>query len=348
MGSTTESSAYGITHNPRDLERTAGGSSGGSAAVVAARMVPLSLGSDTGGSIRQPAACCGVVGLKPTYGRVSRYGLVAYASSLDQIGPFANTVRDAALLLSVIAGHDEKDSTSSRVAVPDYVGELETGVRGLVIGLPKEYFGAGLQDEVKTQVLASAESLKSAGAIIREVTLPNTEFAIAAYYIIATAEASSNLARFDGVKYGFRNKSAEELQKMVFETRSLGFGPEVKRRIMLGNYVLSSGYYDAYYKKAQQVRTLLKKDFERVFGECDAILSPVMPTLPHRIGEHVNDPLSMYLEDIYTISANLAGLPGLVVPFGKASGLPVGVQLMGRGFEESTLFRIGRVLELAQ
>ncbi|MBL8029591.1 MAG: Asp-tRNA(Asn)/Glu-tRNA(Gln) amidotransferase subunit GatA [Fibrobacteres bacterium] len=347
MGSTTENSYFGPSKNPLDPSRIPGGSSGGSAVVVAAKTAPAALGSDTGGSIRQPAACCGVVGLKPTYGRVSRYGLVAFASSLDQIGPITNNVTDAALLLQVIAGDDPRDSTSSPEKVPDYLNKLANGVNGLKVGLPKEYFADGLNKEVKNAVMSAASVLEKAGAELIEVSLPLTEYAVAVYYVIATAEATSNLARYDGVKYGFRSKKDNSLSELYANTRSEGFGAEVKRRIMLGNYVLSSGYYDAYYHKAQQVRTLLQQDFSKAFNECDMLICPTIPTPPFLIGEKVDDPLSMYLSDIYTISANLAGIPGLTLPFGKAGGMPVGVQLLGRSFSEEILLRAGLVIEKA-
>ncbi len=345
MGSSTETSFKGPTRNPIDPDKIPGGSSGGSAAVVAAKTAPAALGSDTGGSIRQPAACCGIVGLKPTYGRVSRYGLVAFASSLDQIGPLTRDVRDSALILSVISGHDPMDSTSSSNPVPDYLGMLDAGVKGLKIGMPKEYFAEGLNPEIKYAVVKAIDLLKSNGATVEEMSLPHTEYAVATYYIVATAEASSNLARYDGVKYGFSSPDADTLKDLYVNTRSMGFGMEVKRRIMLGNYVLSSGYYDAYYKKAQRVRSLLTQDFKEAFKKYDAIVCPTMPSPPYSIGEKIDDPLSMYLGDIYTTSVNLAGLPGLTVPFGNAGGLPVGVQLIGPWFGEGTLFRMGRVLE---
>lgn len=346
MGSSTENSAFGVTRNPSDLTRVPGGSSGGSAAAIAAGEVPVTLGEDTGGSIRQPASFCGVVGLKPTYGRVSRYGIIAYASSLDQVGPMAGDVLDAARLLTVIARHDPLDSTSAPVEAPDYEEECLRGVRGLVVGLPREYFAVGLDHEVREAVLRCSRLLEDQGAQIEEVSLPHVEFAVATYYIIATAEASANLARYDGVKYGWRADNPADLFDMYCRTRSGGFGAEVKRRIMLGTYALSSGYYDAYYLKAQKARTLIRGDFEQAFGRCDLLLTPVAPTPAFRIGEKVDDPLQMYLSDIYTISANLAGLPGISVPCGRSSiGLPIGAQLMGRPFEESMLFRAAYSIE---
>jgi aspartyl-tRNA(Asn)/glutamyl-tRNA(Gln) amidotransferase subunit A len=345
MGSTTENSYFGAARNPHNPEYIAGGSSGGSAAAVSARLASAALGSDTGGSIRQPAACCGVVGLKPTYSRVSRYGLLAYASSLDQIGPLSRNVRDAALMLQTIAGHDPNDSTSSEKPVPDYLASLDGGVRGLRLGLPREYFGEGLSAPVKQAIMDLAHRLEKAGAILTDISLSSTPFAIATYYIIATAEASSNLARYDGVKYGFREPGARDLHELYTASRSQGFGPEVKRRIMLGTYVLSAGYYDAYYAQAQRVRTLLVNDFNQAFTRCDALLTPVMPTTAYKIGEKVDDPLAMYLLDIYTVSVNLAGLPGLVIPCGEHQGLPIGAQLIGPGFGEETLFRIGSAAE---
>ena len=351
MGSSSENSAFGPVRNPHDHGRVAGGSSGGSAAAVAASQVYMTLGSDTGGSIRLPASFCGVVGLKPTYGRVSRYGLVAYASSLDQIGPLARTVTDTALMLGTISGHDPHDSTSADLPVPNYVDTLDAGVDGLTVGLPKEYFAEGLDPEVKEAVMRGIEILEKAGANVREVSIPvagHPAYSIAAYYIIATAEASSNLARYDGVKYGLRVE-AGDLIDMYNQTRSQGFGDEVKRRIMLGTYALSAGYYDAYYLKAQRVRTLIKQDFDRVFESCDLLASPVSPTPAFKIGEKIDDPLQMYLSDIYTVSVNLAGIPGISVPCGASSlGLPIGLQLLGRAFEEETLLRAAYVVEQEQ
>lgn len=348
MGSSNENSHFGTVQNPHDLTRVAGGSSGGSAAAVASEEAFMALGSDTGGSIRQPASFCGTVGLKPTYGRVSRYGLIAYASSLDQAGPLTRNVEDAALLLSVIAGHDPSDSTSANVEVPDYTTNLDHGVDGLTIGLPKEYFAEGLQDDVRQAVMNAVETLEKNGAIIKEVSIPTTghaDYAIAAYYIIATAEASSNLSRFDGVRYGFRAE-ASNLTDMYTHSRSQGFGAEVKRRIMLGTYALSAGYYDAYYRKAQQVRTLIKQDFDNVFESCDLLASPVSPTPAFKIGEKTADPLQMYLSDIYTVSVNLAGIPGISVPCGKSTeGLPIGLQLLGNTFTEHTLLQAAHVIE---
>ena len=341
-GKKTEASAV---RNPWDLTRIPGGSSGGSAACVAADEAVCSLGSDTGGSIRQPAAMCGVVGLKPTYGRVSRYGLVAFGSSLDQIGPFTKTVYDNALLLHAIAGYDPKDSTSANVAVDDYAATINDGVKGLRIGIPKEYFIEGIDPAVEKSVRDAIEFYKKNGASIVAVSLPHTKYAVAVYYIIGTAEASSNLARFDGVQYGLRAQ-ADNLRDMYFETRDLGFGAEAKRRILLGTFVLSSGYYDAYYKKAQQVRTLIKNDFDQAFAACDVLLTPAAPTPAFTIGEKLDDPIAMYLSDIFTISANLAGVPALSLPCGfSAEGLPIGMQLMGKHFDEKMLFRVGHLFE---
>ena len=341
MGSSNENSAYKPVRNPRDLERVPGGSSGGSAAAVAAGMAVATLGSDTGGSIRQPASFCGVVGLKPTYGRVSRYGLIAFASSLDHIGPFANTATDTALVLRTMAGRDPMDSTSADVPVPDYVAELEKGVRGLRIGVAKEYFAEGLDGEVRASVEAAIQKLASLGCEVVPVSLPHTEYAIPAYYIVATAEASANLARFDGVRYGLRSKESRTLSDMYRKTRDEGFGPEVKRRIMLGTYALSTGYYDAYYLKAQRVRTLLTRDFENAFQKVDAIVTPTSPTAAFKLGEKSDDPLAMYLADIYTVTANLAGIPGISVPCGDTkSGLPIGLQILGRHFDEATILRL--------
>jgi aspartyl-tRNA(Asn)/glutamyl-tRNA(Gln) amidotransferase subunit A len=349
MGSSNENSAYGPTRNPHALDHVPGGSSGGSAAAVAAGMAVASLGTDTGGSIRQPASFCGVVGVLPTYGRVSRYGLIAFASSLDRVGPFANTVRDAATVLGVMAGYDPKDATSSREAVPDYAAELdrESGVNGLRIGVPEEYFGEGLDPEVREAVERAIDGLREAGATIKRISLPHTRYAVPAYYLIATAEASSNLSRFDGVRYGYRAPHADSLAAMYRETRDEGFGAEVKRRILLGTYALSAGYYDAYYKKAQQVRRLLAQDFLNVFGsEVDAIVTPVAPTPAFKLGEKSDDPLAMYLADIYTVTPSLAGICGLSVPAGcSKAGLPIGVQVLGAHFDESTIFRVGAAIE---
>ena len=347
MGSSTENSAFGPTANPWDLSRVPGGSSGGAAAAVAAGEVPVSLGSDTGGSIRQPAALCGIVGLKPTYGLVSRYGLAAFASSLDQIGVLAHTVEDAALLLGVIAGHDPRDSTSFATTVPDYRAELSRRQGPWRLGLPREFFGAGLDPEVAAAVKQAVDFYRRAGCEIREVSMPFTsEYAIAAYYVIATAEASSNLARYDGVRYGHRSPAATDAIDLYFKSRAEGFGEEVKRRIILGTYVLSSGYYDAYYLRAQKVRTLIRDEFVRVFQECDALLSPTSPTAAFRIGEKFADPLAMYLNDIYTIGVNLAGLPGISVPCGfTGGGLPVGLQIIGQPFREAEMLAIARAYE---
>ena len=346
MGSSTENSAYGPTRNPWDSERTPGGSSGGSAAAVAARLVPLALGSDTGGSIRQPAALCGVTGLKPTYGRVSRYGLLAFASSLDQIGPIATTVADAAACLSVIAGHDPRDATSSTAPVEDYPATLTGDVRGLRIGVTRSLFGDGLEPEVLAACDRALETLREAGAALVDVELPHSAHAIATYYLVATAEASSNLSRYDGVRYGFRAPGTSTLGEMYDRTRDSGFGPEVKRRIILGTYVLSSGYYDAYYLKAQQVRTLIRQDYERAFKDVDAIAMPTSPTAAFRLGDRVENPLQMYLSDVFTVGVNLAGLPAISVPCGfTAARLPVGLQLTGRAMDEGTILKIGDALE---
>jgi aspartyl-tRNA(Asn)/glutamyl-tRNA(Gln) amidotransferase subunit A len=335
--------------NPWDTERVPGGSSGGSAAAVAARIVPVALGSDTGGSVRQPASFCGIVGVKPTYGRVSRYGLVAFGSSLDQVGIFATNTRDAASTLSVIAGRDPRDATTADVPVPDYVSELGGDLKGARIGVPRTLFGEGLDAEVRASVEAAIETYRTLGAELVEVELPHAKYAIAVYYIIATAEASSNLARYDGVRYGFRAEETPTLREMYRRTREEGFGAEVKRRIMLGTYVLSSGYYDAYYLKAQKVRTLLRQDFARAFASCDAIITPTSPTTAFLLGEKTDDPLAMYLNDIYTVTANLAGIPGLSIPCGlSAEGLPVGMQLLGPHWSEATLFRLAYAYEQAQ
>ncbi len=347
MGSSTENSAFGPTANPWDLTRVPGGSSGGSAAAVAAGETPLALGSDTGGSIRQPAAFCGLVGLKPTYGLVSRYGLAAFASSLDQIGAIAHTVGDAALLLGAIAGYDERDSTSFRVEIPDYREELAQRPGPWRLGVPKEFFGAGLDPEVGAAVRAAIEYYRQAGCEIREVSLPLTaEHAIAVYYLIATAEASSNLARYDGVRYGHRSAAATDAIDLYARSRAEGFGEEVKRRIILGTHVLSSGYYDAYYLRAQKVRTLIRGEFLRVFADCDALLSPTAPTAAFRLGEKVADPLAMYLNDIYTIGVNLAGLPAISIPCGfTTGGLPIGLQVIGQPFQEARLLAIAQAYE---
>lgn len=348
MGSSTENSAFFITRNPWDQDRIPGGSSGGSAAAVAAGECIAALGSDTGGSIRQPAACCGVVGLKPTYGRVSRYGLVAFASSLDQIGPITKDVTDAAIMLNVISGKDPKDSTSADVPVPDFTKALVKDLKDVKIGIPREYFIDGMDPEVEKAVRDAVDAMKGLGANVADVSLPHTGYAVAAYYILATSEASSNLARYDGVKYGFRAKGVKDLLEMYMKTRDEGFGPEVKRRIMLGTYALSAGYYDAYYKKGQQVRTLIKQDFEEAFKSMDIIVTPTAPTPAFRIGEKTKDPLQMYLSDIFTISVNLAGIPGISVPCGfTRQGLPIGLQILGRHFDESSVLRTAYAYEQA-
>ena len=345
MGSSTENSAFGPTRNPHDLERVAGGSSGGSAAAVAAHECLGSLGTDTGGSIREPASFCGVVGIKPTYSRVSRYGVVAYASSLDQVGPFAKSVRDAAIILQTLAGVDPRDSTCSARPVPDYQRALTGSVRGLRIGVPKEYFVEGMDPEVEQSVRAALKNYESLGASTVEISLPHTGYAIAAYYLVATAEASANLARYDGVRYGLR-ASAEDSLSLYNLTRARGFGAEVKRRIMLGTFALSAGYYDAYYLKGQQVRTLIRRDFSNAFDKCDLIVTPVAPTTAFKLGEKLNDPLTMYLSDIFTISVNLAGLPGMSLPCGYDSKkLPIGMQLIGPEFSEETILRAGDAFE---
>ncbi len=346
MGSSTENSAFGPTLNPVDETRVPGGSSGGSAVAVASGMSTTALGSDTGGSIRQPASLCGVVGLKPTYGRVSRYGLVAFASSFDQIGPFGNTVRDVASVLHVIAGYDPSDSTSAQIPVPDYVDALNGNVRGLRIGIPKEYFTSSLNTEVAKAIFEKIEMLKQSGAVVKEISLPNSEYTIATYYILSTAEASSNLARYDGARYGYRSTEPGDLLEMYVKSRSEGFGSEVKRRIMLGTYVLSAGYYDAYYAKGQKVRRLIKQDFDNAFMEVDCLLTPTAPSTAFRFGEKISDPLQMYLSDVYTVSANLAGIPGISVPCGTDSkGLPIGLQLLGKQFDEETILRVADVVE---
>jgi aspartyl-tRNA(Asn)/glutamyl-tRNA(Gln) amidotransferase subunit A len=341
MGSSTENSAFWPTRNPYGLDRVSGGSSGGSAVSVAAQMTPLALGSETGGSVRQPASFCNVVGLKPTYGRISRFGLVAFASSLDCIAPVANSPRDIALILSRIAGRDEHDSTSAPVPVPDFQSELTKPIRGMRLGVPREFFGEGLEPQVRSIIETGIRNAASLGCEVIDIALPHTRYAIADYYIIAPAEASSNLARYDGVKYGFRIPSPADLQDMYKRTRSEGFGPEVKRRIMVGTYALSSGYYEAYYGRAMRVRTLIKRDYDQAFEKVDALLSPVSPTPAFKIGEKISDPLSMYLSDIYTVTANLAGIPALSLPCGfTAEGLPVGLQILANQFQESTLLRI--------
>ncbi len=347
MGSSTENSSFGATRNPWDVTRVPGGSSGGSAAAVAADMCIAALGSDTGGSIRQPAAFCGVVGLKPTYGRVSRYGLVAFASSLDQIGPITKNVKDSAILLNIISGYDLCDSTSADLAVPDFTSALGQDIKGMKLGVPKEYFIEGIDKEVAESVNLAINKLESLGAIPVEISLPHTGYAVATYYILATSEASSNLARYDGVKYGLRVEGGD-LIDMYMKTREAGFGAEVKRRIILGTYTLSSGYYDAYYKKAQQVRTLVKQDFEKAFEKVDAIVTPTTPSPAFKAGEKTDDPLQMYLADIFTISVNLAGVPGISVPCGFTSqNLPVGLQIIGKYFDEETLLRTAYAYEQA-
>lgn len=349
MGSSTENSAFKITHNPRALDRVPGGSSGGSAAVVAANEAPFALGSDTGGSIRQPAAFCGVVGMKPTYGRVSRYGLVAFASSLDQIGPLTKNVEDNALILNAIAGYDPHDATSVNNEYPDFTAELDKGVKGMKIALLKQSFGQGLSGEVKSSVLNAARVFEKLGAEIEELSMPSLEKALPAYYVISSAEASSNLARFDGVRYGYRSENYSDITELYQNSRSEGFGAEVKRRIMLGTFALSSGYYDAYYKKALQMRTIIMKEYERIFESCDLILSPVAPTVAYKIGEKSQNPLEMYLGDIYTVPVNIGGIPSLSLPCGSdAEGLPIGMQLMGRHFDEVTLYRAGAAFEAEQ
>jgi aspartyl-tRNA(Asn)/glutamyl-tRNA(Gln) amidotransferase subunit A len=342
MGSSGENSAFGPARNPWDVERVPGGSSSGSAAAVAAGIVPAALGSETGGSVRQPAAFCGIAGLKPTYGRISRYGLVAFASSLDNIAVFGQTCADIAAVLGVIAGRDPHDATSADVPVPDYVAELAGDLRGVRLGVPRALFGEGLDEEVRDAVMRAIEAYREMGAELVDVTLPHAKYCIATYYIIATAEASSNLARFDGARYGYRTPQAGTLRETYKRTRDEGFGPEVKRRIMLGTYVLSSGYYDAYYSKAQKVRALLKQDFLDAFQHCDAIITPTTPTPAFKLGEKTDDPLAMYLSDIYTATANLAGIPGLSVPCGlSAEGLPLGLQLQGPHWSEAALLKLG-------
>ncbi|EII2694278.1 Asp-tRNA(Asn)/Glu-tRNA(Gln) amidotransferase subunit GatA [Staphylococcus pseudintermedius] len=346
MGGSTETSYFKKTVNPFDHKAVPGGSSGGSAAAVAAGLVPFTLGTDTGGSIRQPAAYCGVVGLKPTYGRVSRFGLVAFASSLDQIGPITRNVKDNALVLEAIAGEDEMDSTSAPDVATDFTADIGKDIKDMKIALPKEYIGEGVDEEVKEAVLKAAETLKSLGAIVEEVSLPRTAYGIPSYYVIASAEASSNLARFDGIRYGYHSKEAQTLEELYKLSRSEGFGKEVKRRILLGTYVLSSGYYDAYYKKAQKVRTLIKNDFENVFKDYDVILGPTTPTVAFDLGAEINDPLTMYANDLLTTPVNLAGLPGISVPCGLAeNGRPIGLQLIGKPFDEKTLYRVAHQYE---
>lgn len=349
MGSTTETSYYGITRNPWDTDRVPGGSSGGSAAAVAAEEIPYALGSDTGGSIRQPASFCGVTGIKPTYGRVSRYGLIAYGSSLDQIGPLAKDVTDCATILEIICQHDDKDSTSYAEAASDFTSALVDDVKGMKIGIPKDYFAEGIDEDVKKNVLAAAKVLEEKGAVVEEFDLGMVEYAIPAYYIIASAEASSNLERFDGVKYGYRTEHFTDLHNMYKKTRSEGFGAEVKRRIMLGSFVLSSGYYDAYYVKALKTKALIKKAFDDAFARYDVILGPVAPTTALKVGDSLSDPLKMYLGDIYTVSVNLAGLPGISLPCGyDRNGLPVGMQLLGQTFDEKSIIRAAYAFECSR
>lgn len=348
MGSSTENSAFFPTHNPWDIERVPGGSSGGSAAAVAADEAIYTLGSDTGGSIRQPAGFCNVVGLKPTYGRVSRFGLVAFASSLDQIGPLTKDVRDCALVLNAIAGYDPRDSTSVDCPVPDYTQALVPDLKGLRLGVPKEYFVEGMQTEIRDSIHAAIKKLEELGAEIDwDVSLPSTRFALSVYYIIAPSEASANLARYDGVKYGFSYENASSIWDALEKTRQFGFGPEVKRRIMLGTYALSAGYYDAYYLKAQKVRTLIRREFDEAFKKYDALITPTSPTVPFKIGEKADDPMQMYLSDVCTLPVNIAGIPGLSVPAGLPGGLPAGMQILGKHFSEETLLRIGYAYEQA-
>ena len=349
MGSSNENSAYGSVKNPRALDRVPGGSSGGSAAAVAASLAVATLGTDTGGSIRQPAAFCGVVGVLPTYGRVSRYGLIAFASSLDRVGPFAKTVKDAATVLQVLAGKDVMDATSSDRPVADYVGSLSKPVEGLRIGVPEEYFGEGLDPEIRAAIERVLDGLKMEKCVVKPVSLQHTKYAIPTYYVIATAEASSNLSRFDGVRFGLRAAEAKTLSAMFRETRDAGFGAEVKRRILLGTYALSAGYYDAYYRKAQQVRTLLTRDFLAAFNEVDVLVAPVTPTPAFKLGEKTDDPVKMYLEDIYSVAASLAGICGVSVPCGETkAGLPIGVQVMGKHFDEATMLRVAQAVERMQ
>lgn len=346
MGGSTENSAFFKTHNPVNLERVPGGSSGGSAAAVAGNMAPIALGSDTGGSIREPASFCGIVGLKPTYGLVSRYGLVAFASSLDQVGPMTRDVRDTAELLNVIAGHDELDSTSANISKKDYTASLVNDVKGIRIGVPKEYFGEGISASVKVAINRAIEKYKDLGAIVEECSLPTTKYALPTYYIIACAEASSNLGRFDGIRYGYRSKNYDTLQDIYKNSRSEGFGEEVKRRIILGTYVLSSGYYDAYYKKAQKVRTVVKQGFDEAFEKYDIILTPTVPTVAFKLGERVNDPLEMYMTDLLTVSINIAGVPAISIPCGKdEEDMPIGMQLIGKHFDEETILRAAHTYE---
>lgn len=347
MGASTETSFFKKTKNAWDETKVPGGSSGGSAAAVAAGQVPLSLGSDTGGSIRQPAAFNGIVGLKPTYGRVSRFGLIAFASSLDQIGPMTRGVKDNAIALNAISGFDAKDSTSAGTAVPDFTAGLTGDIKGMKVALPKEYLGEGIQEGVREAILKAADTFRALGATVEEVSLPHSKYGVAVYYIIASSEASSNLQRFDGIRYGFRSENVRNLEDVYVNSRSEGFGEEVKRRIMLGTFSLSAGYYDAYFKKAGQVRTLIKQDFDKVFSQYDLIIGPASPTVAFGIGENINDPITMYLNDILTIPVNLAGLPGMSIPAGFSEGLPVGLQIIGKHFDEATMYKAAYAFEQA-
>lgn len=347
MGGSTETSYFKKTKNAWDFTKVPGGSSGGSAAAVAAGQVPVALGSDTGGSIRQPAAFNGIVGMKPTYGRVSRFGLIAFASSLDQIGPMTRTVKDNALTLNAIAGYDEKDGTSSGISVPDFTEGLNGDIKGMKIGLPKEYLGEGVQPGVRAAIMQAADTFRELGATVEEVSLPHSKYGVAVYYIIASSEASSNLQRFDGIRYGYRSENVQDLEDVYVNSRSEGFGDEVKRRIMLGTFSLSAGYYDAYFKKAGQVRTLIRQDFENVFHDYDLIIGPASPTVAFGMGENINDPITMYMSDILTIPVNLAGLPGMSIPAGFSEGLPVGLQIIGKAFDESTMYKAAYAFEQA-
>ncbi|MDT1940021.1 MULTISPECIES: Asp-tRNA(Asn)/Glu-tRNA(Gln) amidotransferase subunit GatA [Carnobacterium] len=347
MGGSTETSYFKQTKNPWDLTKVPGGSSGGSAAAVAAGQVPISLGSDTGGSIRQPAAFTGIVGMKPTYGRISRFGLIAFASSLDQIGPFTRTVKDNAYVLNAISGYDANDSMSAKTEVPDFTAKLNQDIKGMKIGVPKEYLQEGVAEDVKNAVLEAIETYKKLGATVEEVSLPHSKYGIAVYYIIASSEASSNLQRFDGIRYGYRSPEAKSLDDLYVMSRSEGFGMEVKRRIMLGTFSLSSGYYDAYFKKAGQVRTLIKQDFEKVFNDYDLILGPTTPTTAFNLGENMDDPLTMYMNDILTVPVNLAGVPAISIPCGFSNGLPIGLQLIGKHFDEATIYQAAYAFEQA-
>lgn len=347
MGGSTETSYFKQTKNPWDLTKVPGGSSGGSAAAVAAGQVPISLGSDTGGSIRQPAAFTGIVGMKPTYGRISRFGLIAFASSLDQIGPFTRTVKDNAYVLNAISGYDANDSMSAKTEVPDFTAKLNQDIKGMKIGVPKEYLQEGVAEDVKNAVLEAIETYKKLGATVEEVSLPHSKYGIAVYYIIASSEASSNLQRFDGIRYGYRSPEAKSLDDLYVMSRSEGFGMEVKRRIMLGTFSLSSGYYDAYFKKAGQVRTLIKQDFEKVFNDYDLILGPTTPTTAFNLDENMDDPLTMYMNDILTVPVNLAGVPAISIPCGFSNGLPIGLQLIGKHFDEATIYQAAYAFEQA-